>query len=146
MDDEPHPVFVFDSACGLCSAFVQFVLRWDRSEQVRFLAAQSPVGQALYARQGLDPEIYSTSLLVDDGLVWTKSDGILRVFRHLPWPWTWVALLGFVPRAIRDRVYDVVARNRVRWFGPSHCALPGGPAQGRSATPADLPARRATPV
>ena len=30
-----------------------------------------------------------------------------------------------LPRALRDRAYDVVARNRYRWFGRyDQCALP----------------------
>ena len=35
----------------------------------------------------------------------------------LGWPWKAAQLIRFVPRAIRDRAYDVVARSRYRVFG-----------------------------
>jgi len=37
--------------------------------------------------------------------------------------WTWV--FHFIPQVIRDEVYDLVARNRYRWFGRREaCVLP----------------------
>ncbi|MBU2999948.1 DUF393 domain-containing protein [Roseovarius nubinhibens] len=30
---------------------------------------------------------------------------------------SWLRIFGLVPRSIRDRIYDMVARNRLRWFG-----------------------------
>jgi predicted DCC family thiol-disulfide oxidoreductase YuxK len=57
-----------------------------------------------------------------------KSSGtfsaVLRIARELPrWQWTW--LFHFIPRVIRDAIYDLVARNRYRWFGRRDaCILP----------------------
>jgi predicted DCC family thiol-disulfide oxidoreductase YuxK len=40
-----------------------------------------------------------------------KSEAVRRIVRELPrWQWTW--LFHFVPRVIRDAIYDLVARNR----------------------------------
>ena len=49
---------------------------------------------------------------------------VLRIARELPrWQWTW--LFHFIPRVIRDEIYDLVARNRYRWFGRRDtCILP----------------------
>lgn len=30
---------------------------------------------------------------------------------------SWLRIFGLVPRSIRDRIYDIVAINRLRWFG-----------------------------
>ena len=53
-----------------------------------------------------------------------KSETVLRIARELPrWQWTWV--FQFIPRVIRDAIYDLVARNRYRWFGRRDaCILP----------------------
>ena len=58
------------------------------------------------------------------GQAYVKSEAALRIARELPyWQWTWV--LHFVPRVIRDAIYDFVARNRYRWFGRRDaCMLP----------------------
>jgi predicted DCC family thiol-disulfide oxidoreductase YuxK len=37
--------------------------------------------------------------------------------------WRWARGLRWVPRPLRDGVYDVVARNRYRWFGRSETCL-----------------------
>ena len=57
-------------------------------------------------------------------LGYVKSEAVLRIARELPrWQWTWV--FHFIPRSIRDAIYDRVARNRYRWFGPRDaCILP----------------------
>jgi predicted DCC family thiol-disulfide oxidoreductase YuxK len=42
---------------------------------------------------------------------YVKSETVLRIARALPrWHWTWV--FQFIPRVIRDAIYDLVARNR----------------------------------
>jgi predicted DCC family thiol-disulfide oxidoreductase YuxK len=36
----------------------------------------------------------------------------------MPVPWSWLGTLGrIVPDVIGDRLYDLVQRNRFRWFG-----------------------------
>jgi predicted DCC family thiol-disulfide oxidoreductase YuxK len=61
---------------------------------------------------------------VANGQAFVKSEAALRIARELPrWQWTWV--FHFIPRVIRDAIYDLVARNRYRWFGRRHaCILP----------------------
>ena len=59
-----------------------------------------------------------------NGQAYVKSEAVLRIARELPrWQWTWV--FQFIPRVIRDAIYDLVARNRYRWFGRRDaCMLP----------------------
>jgi predicted DCC family thiol-disulfide oxidoreductase YuxK len=54
-----------------------------------------------------------------------KSTAVLGMLRHLPWPWSWLAVGRVVPRSLRDRLYDLLARHRYRWFGRREtCMLP----------------------
>jgi predicted DCC family thiol-disulfide oxidoreductase YuxK len=47
----------------------------------------------------------------------------LQAFSQCIQEWTW--LFHFIPRVIRDEIYDLVARNRYRWFGRRDtCILP----------------------
>ena len=114
---DEKPLIVFDGVCVLCSASARFVLRHDRARRFRLTAAQSPVGQALYRHFGLSPTDYDTFLLVEDGRAWLKSDAALRVAARLGLPWSLAVLLRVVPAALREAVYDLVARNRYRVFG-----------------------------
>ena len=62
--------------------------------------------------------------VVANGQAYVKSEAVLRIASELPrWQWTW--LFHFIPRVIRDEIYDLVARNRYRWFGRRDaCILP----------------------
>lgn len=121
---DDKPVIIFDGECVLCSRFAQFVLRHDKKQHFRLLMAQSPLGAALYRHYGLDPARYATNILVKDGVAWFKSTGSIMMFVPLGLPWSLAVLFRIVPRPVRDRLYEYVAANRLRWFGKRTCFLP----------------------
>ena len=56
-------------------------------------------------------------VLLDSDGVHVRSAAVLRILRGLG-SWFLLLRLGVVlPRPIRDAIYDMVARNRYRWFG-----------------------------
>ncbi|MEO7433216.1 MAG: thiol-disulfide oxidoreductase DCC family protein [Dokdonella sp.] len=119
------PIIVFDGVCALCNGWVRFLLRHDRQERYRFAAMQTPAGRALLSAHGLDPDDPNSFLLIDDGIAWTDTDAIRRVVSGLGGIWRIAHLLGWLPRAFRDRIYRTIARNRYRWFGRHDtCFLP----------------------
>ena len=114
---DDRPVIIFDGYCVLCSRWANFVLRQDRAATFRLLPAQSPLGHALYVHFGLDPENYETNILVADGLAWLKLEGSIRTAEGLGFPWSLAAALRVLPLAWRDKLYELIARNRFRLFG-----------------------------
>ena len=112
-----HPVMVFDGACNLCHGWVKFALRRDPAANLRFLAIQSAAGQAFLQRNRLSTETYESFYLVEDGAILQKSHGFLRMVRHLQAPWPWFSVLSALPAWLLDPLYDLIARNRYRWFG-----------------------------
>jgi predicted DCC family thiol-disulfide oxidoreductase YuxK len=114
---DDRPIIIFDGHCVLCSRFARFVLRHDRRAVFRLMAAQTPLGQAIYRHYRLDPFNYESNVLLEEGRAWFKSAGTIRMFAHLGLPWSLVRVLRWVPRGMLDRLYDVIARNRLRWFG-----------------------------
>ena len=125
---DDRPTLIFDGHCVLCSSFAQFILRHDRERRFRLLAAQTPLGAALYRHLGLHPTEYETNILLEDGRAWFKSEGSIRVFEGLGFPWSLMALGRLLPRPLRDRLYGVIARNRLRWFGTRETCYRPGPA------------------
>ena len=125
VDTSEHPVLLFDGVCNLCNGVVRHVVRFDAAGTFRFAPLQSPVGEALLERHGLDAEAFDTFVLVDDGAAYEKSTAALRVARRLDGPWPLLWPLVFLPERLRDGVYDVVAANRYRLFGRTdECQLP----------------------
>lgn len=122
---DDRPVLLFDGVCALCTGFARFVLERDREGIFRFAPAQSPLGQALYRHYGLDPVHLETNLLVAGGRAYTKSEAYIEVMERLGGRNRWATALRVLPAALRDRIYDPIARNRYRWFGERDaCYLP----------------------
>ena len=123
---------VFDGQCLLCNGWVQFLLRHDRAQRIRFASIQSAAGKQLLARAGLQVEGLQTLLVIDGERSWQHTAAILRVVHVLGWPWrlAWVGWL--VPAPLRDVLYRWVARNRYRIWGRSAtCMLPAPEHAGR---------------
>ena len=114
---DDKPIIIFDGYCVLCSGWAKFVLRHDRAGRCRLLAAQSPLGKAIYIHYGLDPIHYETNILMADGVVWLKSEGSIRMAEGLGFPWHMAAIFRLLPLRIRDRFYSWLARNRFAFFG-----------------------------
>jgi predicted DCC family thiol-disulfide oxidoreductase YuxK len=120
---DDRPIIVFDGKCVMCSRFARFIIRHDRAGRFRLLPAQTPLAAALYAHYGLHPTRYESYLLIENGRVWLKSEGSIRMFERLGFPWSFASVARAIPRSVRDRLYDVIARNRIRWFGAREVCL-----------------------
>jgi predicted DCC family thiol-disulfide oxidoreductase YuxK len=119
---DDKPLFVFDGVCVLCSGGAGWLMRHDRRDLFRFASAQSPLGEALYRHYGL--ALDDTYILIADGRAYGKSAGYLRMLDILGGVWGVAKVFYLVPAGLRDAVYDMVARNRYRWFGKvGYCAL-----------------------
>ena len=124
------PVLFYDGVCGFCDRAVQFILRHDRRERFRFAALQGEFAGRVLSRYGHDPRDLDTMyVLLDAGTprerLLARSDGIVAVLDELGGAWKLLALIRFLPRALRDRAYAVLVRNRYRWFGRyDQCPLP----------------------
>jgi predicted DCC family thiol-disulfide oxidoreductase YuxK len=114
---DDHPIIVFDGYCVLCSGWVSFILGRDRHALYRLLPAQAPLGQALYVHYGLDPKNFETYILIQDGIAWFKSEATIRMAQGLGFPWSLAGIFRAVPLPWRDRLYEMVARHRFRFFG-----------------------------
>ncbi|MBP1870513.1 putative DCC family thiol-disulfide oxidoreductase YuxK [Ensifer adhaerens] len=129
---DDRPVIVFDGECIFCSGWVRFMLRHDRQGRYRYLTAQSPLGRALYRHYGLDDRNYESNILIENGIARFKSDGSIRTLAGLGLPWSLVNICRILPAALRDPLYDLVARNRYRIAGRRQtCMVPSAEERGR---------------
>ena len=119
-------LMLFDGVCNFCSGSVLFILKRSQGSTLRFAAMQAPASQAWLATLGLPLEHYETFALVEDGQLYLKSRGVLRLTRHMAWPWPVIGrLVGLAPRRLLDWLYDRVARNRYRILGrKTQCFAP----------------------
>ncbi len=120
-----HAVVLFDGVCNLCNGSVNFIIDRDPDGYFRFASLQSEEAEAIMRRAGSSGTTLESIVLVEGDRVFRRSDAVLRIARKLKGPWPALALFTVVPRPIRDRVYDWIARNRYRWFGKRDtCRIP----------------------
>ena len=123
--DDAQPLVLVDGECALCSRMARLLCRLDRKQEFRIAAVKSPLGRALAAHYGLDADDPLSWLYLIDGRAYGELDAVARAGRRLG-GLGWIAVpLGRLPLPIRLRLYEYVARRRVRWFGRADlCALP----------------------
>jgi len=125
MEKQKKPVLLFDGSCGLCSGIVQFILKLGRGSEFYYVPLESPVGRYLTRKYTVPIQDDDTVMIIDEGVVYKRSDAAIFVLKHLQGWWKMLSWVRVVPRWLRDAVYDVVARNRRGWFGKSNsCFLP----------------------
>jgi predicted DCC family thiol-disulfide oxidoreductase YuxK len=119
-----HPILLFDGVCNLCNRSVQFVLDHEADHAVLFAALQSEAGQSILKSRRVAGDMKSV-VLIENGRVYTRSAAVLRLVRHLRWPWRAAAVFVAIPPFLRDWVYDLIATQRYRWFGRTDaCRVP----------------------
>lgn len=118
-------IVIFDGVCNLCSRSAQFIIRHDSRHVFKLATAQSMAGRTLLLDLGLDPEKLETFVLLKEGRAYLRSDAALAIAKDLDWPWCALKMLRIIPRLLRDPFYNMVARNRYRWFGrKDRCMIP----------------------
>jgi predicted DCC family thiol-disulfide oxidoreductase YuxK len=121
-------LLLFDGSCGFCARSVQFVLRHERARRtLKFASLDSAVGREIRSRhaelEGIDSVVwYDPGTQAGNERVLVRSTAALRALAYLGGAWRMLSWLGSaVPRGLRDRVYDFIARHR-------HKLTRGGPA------------------
>lgn len=125
MPNQPHKILLFDGVCNLCNNTVLFVIKRDRKKQIRFGAIQSQEGKKLLQKFGIDQQYLGSLIFIDEGKVYLKSSGALRLSKYLSGLWPLFYALMVIPAFIRNPIYDFVAANRYKWFGKKEvCMIP----------------------
>lgn len=118
------PVVLIDGECRFCNRAARFVIRRDPGGEFRFAALGSPAAERIFTSRGLPPPPPGTFVLVEEREAFFRSEAVLRVLGRLPAPWKFGTCFRVIPRAIRDRVYDLIAAVRYRVSGRTQsCAL-----------------------
>ena len=125
MDIGAHAVVVFDGECAFCNRWVDFLLRFDRKDTFRFAARQSTSGAAFAREAGLPEEGVDSIVLVEGKTMRLRSEAVLRMLDLVGLPFSLAGVFRVVPVRLRDALYNMIARNRTRWFGKmSTCRTP----------------------
>lgn len=122
---ENSKIVLFDGICNLCNSFVQRIIKNDSKDLFRFASLQSSFGQGFLKDYNLERQDFKTLVLLENNKYYTKSTAVLRIGKELRGIYKLSVILLWIPRPIRDFVYDIISKNRYRWFGKQEsCWLP----------------------
>ncbi len=109
-------VVFYDGHCGLCHSSVKFLLRRDpQGQRFVFAPQQGESFRDMLSETERHELSGSVIVLTRHGRKLTRSTAVLHMLRRLDAPWpTCAAVLGIVPRPLRDAGYGFVAAIR-RW-------------------------------
>ena len=123
-DDAVRSILFFDGVCGLCNRAVDFVMVRDTSGTIQFAPLQGDTAKLLLSaadRENLDSMIFWVA-----GRPYRKSSAAVRILWRLNPAWQVLGtLLWLIPVPLRNLGYQLVARNRYRFFGKKEtCRMP----------------------
>lgn len=120
-----NPIILFDGVCNLCNSSVQFIIKRDKKALFKFASLQSEEGQRILKKFNLPVDQINTIILTDDSNFWSKSTAALKIATKLSGLWPMMYAFILIPKLLRDKVYEFIARNRYRWFGKQEsCWIP----------------------
>lgn len=119
-------IILFDGVCNLCDASVHYVIKHDKNDLFRFVALQSDLGQVILKHIGINSSHIDSIILYEPGVAYYyKSSAALEIAKGLKGIFTLATLFQILPTGVRDFIYDIIAKNRYKWYGKKQeCLVP----------------------
>jgi predicted DCC family thiol-disulfide oxidoreductase YuxK len=125
IDTNDKVLVLFDGVCNLCNGAVQFIIKRDPEGKIVFSSLQSDFAASQLKKFGMDPGSLYSIIVIEKGSRLERSDAILAIASNLAGIWPMLKVFKFLPRLIRDGIYNLVAAYRYRVFGKQDsCMIP----------------------
>ncbi len=120
-----HSIIFFDGVCNLCDATVHWVIKHDKKNVFRFASLQSDFAKKMLQDYTTKKSIPDSLVLLENNKIYVKSDAALRIVKKLSGIYSLLYAFIVLPSFVRDLIYDLVAKNRYKWFGKKeNCLIP----------------------
>lgn len=124
MSSSTPSIVLFDGNCNYCTWTVLWAIKRDKQKKILFSATEVAAGEKLLKQYGIESFKDSSVIFIQNNKVYLKSDAVLHIARSLPLYKIFYPLI-FLPKFFRDGVYNLIAKNRYRWFGKRKtCYMP----------------------
>ena len=132
MSDNEKSIILFDGVCNFCNSSVNFVIKHDKKNHFLFAPLQSETAKKLLEKFNIDSSKTDSFILIENNKAYLKSTAALRVTKHLNKLYPLLYAFLITPLFIRNSVYNLVAKNRYKWFGKKEiCMIPSAEIKGK---------------
>ena len=115
---------LFDGECNFCDATVQFIIKYDKYDKIRFASQQSEIGMKILNENDAINSL-NTIFFIKNKTVFSKSDAIIEISKLLVGYPRIFTIMKIIPKQIRDYCYDKFSKNRYNLFGKkTDCIIP----------------------
>ncbi len=126
---EPSRIIFYDGDCGLCAQSVRFFLKIDRYERIYFAPLQGETAQSYLPANLRDAQCLSTVAYrcsnSDERSLFLRSEAVARALIDVGGFWGFLGrFLRLTPTPLRDWAYNLIAKNRLKFFPNGICDLP----------------------
>jgi predicted DCC family thiol-disulfide oxidoreductase YuxK len=120
-----YSIILFDGICNFCNSSVNFIIKRDKGNHFKFASLQSEIGQKFLTEYDFSHTEFDTIILIEKGELYTRSTAALRIAKSLSGIWKLFYIFIIVPPPVRNYFYDLLSRNRYKWFGKrDSCRIP----------------------
>lgn len=119
-------IILFDGVCNLCNFFVRLVLKNDKKDTFLYSSLSSDFSKKIIEELKIDTSKIDSIILYEKGVSYdVKSSAALKIMNDFGGLWYFTQIGYFLPKIVRDKIYDFVAKNRYKWFGKKdRCMIP----------------------
>ena len=118
-------IILFDGVCNLCNSSVNFIIKHDKKKHFLFASLQSDAAKEILLHHSLNKIIFDSIILIEDTIIYEKSTAVLKITKKLNNGFQLLYIFILIPKILRDKIYDYIAKNRYKWYGKKNtCMLP----------------------
>ncbi len=109
-------IIIYDGECIFCSRSITFLTKRDLKDKFEYLSYSSNRAKELLERNGLDFTHEQFIVYFNSNKFYTRSRAVLEILKDLGGLWNLVFIIVIIPPFIRNYLYNIIAKNRNRWF------------------------------
>lgn len=113
MTTEEKTLIFFDDVCVLCNRLVKYLLRLDKSDQLRFVSLNSKYAKS----HGWEFDTDAVVIIDHDGKTYYAERAVLKLCEKISALRWMLLVIRITPKILQKFLYSLVARNRYKLFG-----------------------------
>ena len=115
-------IVFYDAYCVLCDSSIIWLIENDKNNILQFSHLKSDIALSKIKNTENSDTV---SILTSNGEILQKSDAVIFLLTLLKKYVILKSIIQITPKVIRDFFYDVIAKNRYKWFGKyESCKIP----------------------